>query len=293
MSSKLKKDLQEIINNDAFKNEISGKEDFISEINMLLKKLSLLKRKHEILEKEHLKEITRARQLNHILCHDLLTPLAAMKSTLNVLESTPQEQRDTLMNILKRSLEKSLYTIDDVRNYLQVDEGKLELELGFFNADECVMEVIEVLSHKIKEKDIVMNITIEKDLDILIYRNSFINSVLVNILTNAIKFSKRGGEIKLDIYSDNETAVICVRDYGVGMSEKILANLFSVSEATSRQGTEGEIGTGFGMPIVKKFIESFDGDIVIESWEEKNHPNSPGTLVSIRLWKNLKEKIAI
>lgn len=293
MKDKLKKNLQDILNNNDFNKRLTGEDEAVPEINALLKKIFNLNNKYHVLEKSYQKEITRARQLNHILCHDLLAPLSAMKTTLGVLHLTPEEEKEQLIHILNRSLDRSLSMIEDVRNYLQVDEGKLELKLEFFNAGECIAEAIEVLNHKLVAKEIKMNISVEKDLEVLIYKSSFINSVLVNILSNAIKFSPRAGEIKVDAYHDCETALIQIRDCGIGMSENIRENLFSVSEATSRIGTEGEMGTGFGMPIVKKFIESFEGDIEIESWEKNLHPNSSGTLVTIYLWRDIKKKIAI
>ena len=290
---KLVDQLKKIIQDESYDTRLQGDDELIQEINKLLNHIESQKKIYIALEKNFQNELYRARQLNHVLCHDLLTPLAAAKTTYQMICISPEEKHPKLLQIVERSIDKSIILIDDVRNYLKVDEGKMDLTLLFEEVKSMIDESVELLDHRLQEKDIKLNIHVEPGIEVLVYRNSFIHSVMSNILSNAIKFSERSSEIRVIAESDDEMAVIKIRDFGIGMSKELRSKLFSISDATSRKGTEGELGTGFGMPIVKKFVEAFEGSIDVESWERNDHPDDHGTLVTLRLWKNLKIKKAI
>jgi signal transduction histidine kinase len=74
-----------------------------------------------------------------------------------------------------------------------------------------------------------------------------------------------------------------IRDRGTGIPGNILRDIFSLSRATSRPGTDNEEGTGFGMPLVKKFIDIYGGSIEVESVDTDEDPDNSGTTVAIRL----------
>jgi signal transduction histidine kinase len=112
---------------------------------------------------------------------------------------------------------------------------------------------------------------------------SFMNSALNNILTNAIKFSFPGGVITIAARNLGAAVELSVTDRGIGMSEKLLADLFDISKQTSRNGTSGEKGTGFGMPLLKKFVSLYGGAVEIESKDIKKYPEGHGTKVTLRL----------
>ena len=78
---------------------------------------------------------------------------------------------------------------------------------------------------------------------------------------------------------------LTVRDQGIGMSAELLADLFHPERPTSREGTAGELGTGFGMPLVKQYIDLFGGRVVVESAEEDSEERPRGTSVHLYLTK--------
>lgn len=79
-----------------------------------------------------------------------------------------------------------------------------------------------------------------------------------------------------------------VEDHGIGMPEAHLENIFNLSKSISRTGTNGEEGTGFGMSLIKSFVESYGGSITIESRDIQQIPQNHGTKVTIRFKKSLQ-----
>jgi signal transduction histidine kinase len=92
-----------------------------------------------------------------------------------------------------------------------------------------------------------------------------IGSVLQNLITNAIKFTKVGGSISIKAVAENDTLNVAVSDEGIGMNEEQINNLFKLDKPASKRGTEGEVGTGLGLIICKEFIELHNGKIWAES----------------------------
>ena len=76
-----------------------------------------------------------------------------------------------------------------------------------------------------------------------------LNSVINNLMSNAIKFSLPGGKIILETYDNEDHAVIEIKDNGIGIPREMISHLFSVEKPTTRLGTAGEQGTGFGLPL--------------------------------------------
>ena len=94
------------------------------------------------------------------------------------------------------------------------------------------------------------------------------NSILVNILSNAVKFTKRGGEILVQA-SETENQMIegSIKDSGTGIREDEINKLFKVGERIGHKGTEGEESTGLGLLLCKEFVEKHDGRIWVDSEE--------------------------
>ncbi|MCU0793925.1 MAG: ATP-binding protein, partial [Opitutaceae bacterium] len=96
----------------------------------------------------------------------------------------------------------------------------------------------------------------------------------------AAKFSHPGGRLEIT-GEEHDTIRLHIRDHGIGILAALLPNLFEVTKGASRPGTAGERGTGFGMPLVRKFVHLFEGRIHVESRDESLHPGDSGTVFTI------------
>ncbi len=104
------------------------------------------------------------------------------------------------------------------------------------------------------------------------------------MLTNAIKFSEPHSTVSIRSQTEPDGAVQCIiTDQGIGIPEPLLRTLFEPNAQTSRPGTGGEMGTGFGMPLIKHVIESFGASIRVESRDRETFPDRHGTTVILSL----------
>lgn len=92
-----------------------------------------------------------------------------------------------------------------------------------------------------------------------------LTSVLQNLISNSIKFTRPGGEIRISAIKDNELVRVSICDNGVGIEAKRLQDLFKIDKQTSTDGTSKEKGTGLGLILCKEFVEKCGGNITVES----------------------------
>jgi signal transduction histidine kinase len=109
------------------------------------------------------------------------------------------------------------------------------------------------------------------------------NHVFSNLISNAIRFSHPSSTIVVSVEREAEQTLLRVADRGIGMSPALVAKLFDLDAKTTRAGTDGRPGTGFGLRTVKSFVDLFGGSISIESKAEDAFPEAHGTVVTLRL----------
>jgi signal transduction histidine kinase len=107
-----------------------------------------------------------------------------------------------------------------------------------------------------------------------------IHQILGNLLSNAIKFSQEKSDICIKLEKSNNKTFIFIKDSGVGIPNNILINLFDIHANTNRLGTTGEVGTGFGLPIVKTYVEKLDGQIFVSS-NDSSIDSNRGTIFKL------------
>jgi len=200
------------------------------------------------------------KEMLHILCHDLANPFS---SVLGVLDIIDKDSFEEYVPLLKKSAEHGMGVITLIRQMRKLDEKPLDLEI--LSLVDTLNESLSMLSLKFKNKEINLKLMLDESLTVLAERTSLINSVFNNILTNAVKFSHSGGIIEISSSLNGNNVMLSFLDYGIGIPEEMLKTIFDVNQNISRTGTSGEEGTGFGMPLVRKFMLAYGGDISINS----------------------------
>lgn len=238
------------------------------------------KRNREII----LKQNSEQKEFLHILCHDLYNPFAAIYSALEIIEEDPSAI-ETVIELIKMSSSSGMEVIELVRQMRALIDKGDSLQLSKVNLSQAVSEAISLLKNRLDEKNISLKITIPQHLNIIAEAVSLKNSVINNIITNAIKFSFTGGEILIDTAEIGDEVHLIISDHGVGIPQTLLDHIFDITKTTSRLGTNQEQGTGFGMPLVKNFMTAYGGSIEIQSKEkQENNPDS-GTTITLCLKK--------
>lgn len=234
---------------------------------------------------ENASQIAEQKALLRVLCHDLVNPIFAAHSLLDLKLSLGKPVPEATLNSVFGCCKSALDIVTHVR-----DEHSLVKTNKQFKSETVVLsdafdEVLGTLSERLSKKQIKLEINSPEGLQLEIKRVVLVHNILNNLLTNAIKFSQPGSSIEVTARSDEDAGqafcTIEVRDYGIGMPPEILQNVFKDSAKTSRPGTSDEAGTGFGMPLVKRYVEKSGGAIRITSKEasEDTKPSEQGTSV--------------
>lgn len=178
--------------------------------------------------------------------------------------------------------------MEDIMGFVRKSEALpqgLELSLEPVPVKIIFEELAFLFQDKAQDKDVQLNFKLDPpDLMVFAERVSLINEVLGNLLSNSIKFSFPRCAIDISASAPHHDFVeIVIRDHGMGMDQDMLKNVFDLSKKHSRPGTQGERGIGFGMPLVKAYVDAYGGFIEVKSIAADKDPERAGTKVCITL----------
>lgn len=207
--------------------------------------------------------------------HDLRNPLAIIQGysqlLLEKLDTTSDEKSIQMLNSIRRSSSSMLELINDLLNVSVIESGIVNLMLSKFNLITLLDEIFDSINKLALNKKItlVKDCECSSDLEIYADRNK-IEQVIINLLTNAFKYSYPESTVKVTLsVNSNEEVLISFKDQGVGIPESDKDKLFKPFIKTSVKATAGESSTGLGLVIVKKIVEAHEGKIWFESEPNK------------------------
>ncbi|MGE4317449.1 MAG: response regulator [Deferribacterales bacterium] len=233
-----------------------------------------------VLSKRMLAERVReTSELIHVICHDLVNPIGSIKNLLSLVDE--DEPIDDLKPMMESAVDRCLNIVELVRQMKAVENGKLKIKIAPVRLGDAVAGSLEVLSSMLKEKDIRAVVDIDPSLTVMAEQVSLMNSVISNIVTNALKFSDRGSDIKISAEEKDGKVTLTIKDSGIGIPANLIDMVFDPTKTTTRKGTHGESGTGFGMPLVKKFVNVYGGRIWLTSRERSAGGQEWGTSVHV------------
>jgi signal transduction histidine kinase len=221
--------------------------------------------------------------LFRVVLHDITNPISVVKLRSKMLKKKlSKEQAEEIVKV-ETSINKVISILDSLRNFKAIDDGVIEIPLSenFISSiiSDFYLEAEELASGKnIKLK---CSLAIDKESKVLCHVSSLTNQVLMNIFSNALKFSAEESTVEIDSFEDDKKIYIEIKDAGIGIPDEIIANLFRFDKPTSRMGTDGEQGTGYGLPITKYFLELMNGQIEVESTEKCEQSTNHGTKFSL------------
>ncbi len=214
------------------------------------------------------------KELLQILCHDVGNQFAVLSMSLELFASRPELGVARLLPRMATAAKNGIGLSNLVRELRRTDEKKITLQpVGIRSALEEAMVIVE---DRVLAKELTVATDVPEAL-ILAEPFSLTNSVFGNLLSNAIKFSHRGGRIEICGEVRDETVEIRFRDHGIGMPPALLEQLFDIGRSHSRAGTDGERGTGFGMPLMRRFVVQYGGSVAVVSRDVGAHPEDSGT----------------
>lgn len=225
--------------------------------------------------------------LLRMLSHDISNSLFVIELNKTLIEKGRDTEKCT--SRIDKAVHNIASLIKHTREQQALLSGKKTLALKPNGLVAAVELSIDLIKERLSNKNLAISrsYSLEDDTEVLADDVSLVNSVLCNVLSNAVKFSPPHSliEIQIDSRSGNEVCLI-IQDHGVGMPQEILSNLFEFSSSTSRPGTEGEAGTGFGMPLVQTYMNCYGGKIQVESKPQDNGSTDHGTKVILTFQKH-------
>ncbi len=207
-------------------------------------------------------------KLFSIIAHDLKSPMAGVYSTSQILaeegESLSLEEISYMSTAMHKSSKNVLELLNDLMQWARMSQGGMDFSPEKCSISELVNLSLSITRDMAGKKDIAIQSDIPEDLTVLADQ-SMIKTVIRNVIINAVKFSYRGGNISITATQPGPDVQYCIRDNGIGMSEKIMSTVFSVDKSKRQLGTDGEKGTGLGLVLCKEFVEQHGGRIWLES----------------------------
>jgi len=203
-----------------------------------------------------------------ILAHDLrgaFFPILSFSKLLkNNIDTYSQKDITEFVNLI----------YETANNTYSLLESLLEWAKSQQENTEFMPKNIQLLSFKETSKNMFSDIAKSKNVDIaysipdeiVVYADlNMVNTIFRNLINNAIKFTPNSGQVRLSATKRQKMVEIVVSDTGVGMDTDTIQSLFKIGVTISKEGTDGEVGTGFGLLLCKEFVEKNGGKIWVES----------------------------
>lgn len=204
------------------------------------------------------------------MTHEIRTPLNGMLGMLTMLESTPlNHQQRSHLATLQQASDHLLAIVNDVLDLSKIESGKLELSDDEFDLPELAHRVVGIVHSRAAEKRIAIQLFIEDDVPQKIIGDPLrLSQILINLLTNAIKFTDKGHVIiRIDIKEQNVAPSLhfSVEDTGVGIDSERAKGLFEEYSMVHGNLSVSNGGTGLGLNICKRLVEAMEGRIGVHS----------------------------
>jgi len=231
---------------------------------------------HALLESEaKLKDSNKTKdKFLSIISHDLKSPFNSILGLTNILveehKNYDDQQRDVLIRSINNTASRAYNLLENLLTWSSSQSGKIQYIPEELNLNTVLNENIFDLQAQAENKDIKV-INKISNLEFVYADKNMLAVVLRNLISNAIKFTPKNGEITLSSVRQKKSncLTISVADTGVGIAEETLKDLFNSDKKTSTSGTEKESGTGLGLILCKEFVEKHQGKIWAESTPNK------------------------
>jgi PAS domain S-box-containing protein len=201
-----------------------------------------------------------------MLAHELRNPLAAIKSALTLSQRTDsQEQLDWARDVTERQVGHLSRMVDDLLDVSRFNQGKIHLRRELIDVASILRCAEQAALPLIRERNHCLSVSCEPASLLIEADPTRLEQILVNLLTNAAKYSEAGGRIWLSAGLEGEEVVFRLRDTGVGISEDLLENMFDLFVQGDRSLARSEGGLGIGLTLVQALSRLHGGTITASS----------------------------
>jgi two-component system sensor histidine kinase NblS len=202
--------------------------------------------------------------------HELRTPITSIKSYVDTLcnhgEKLEPDIYREFLQIIDNEADRLMFLVNDVLELSRVEEGNREFEMDALDLKRAAEAAIRSINLMARDREIELTLKSEENIPLVMMNEESMERVIINLLTNAIKYTPVGGKINVNIKHIPETNEVglLVTDTGIGIPEDSLDQIFDRFYRIERK-VHTVKGTGLGLTIVKKIIEKHNGHVEVES----------------------------
>jgi signal transduction histidine kinase len=202
------------------------------------------------------------------ISHELKTPLTLIRlygETLQRKENLTHQEKKESYEIITKESERLSHLINNVLDFSRIEMGRKEFDFKKGNLADVIQDTLESYRYHLEKKGFVIHKDIAWDLPEMNFDGEAIASVLINLLSNAMKFSPKEKEVTLKLFRDNGNAILQVADKGIGISQKEISKIFQRFFQSENKIAAETKGSGLGLTLVKHITEAHNGKIQVES----------------------------
>jgi signal transduction histidine kinase len=200
------------------------------------------------------------------MVHELRTPLASLKAAIHLLRrpEISADEHEDLVQTIQRETDRLSGLTADFLDLARLESGRTQFDLAEVDVRELVNECIEATGSSVLEAGLTLETDMQEPLPHISGDPVRLNQVLMNLVSNAIKYNRQGGSITLAAWSEGGDVYLCVRDTGPGIPEESIPHLFEKFYRVPGMKNVAE-GTGLGLSIVYRIVQAHAGEITVTS----------------------------
>jgi PAS domain S-box-containing protein len=216
---------------------------------------------------EELREAARRKdEFLAMLAHELRNPLAAISNATQLLMMPDMEDlAGWSREVIERQVGQLTRLIDDLLDVSRITRGKIELRIDTLAPAAVVRRAIDAVRPQMEEQRHAIVVDIAPDLPMIEGDPTRLEQVLVNLLTNAAKYTPQGGRVEVRVARDGDGVLFSVKDNGMGIAEDVLPKVFDLFAQDKRSLDRSLGGLGIGLTIVDRIVAMHGGSVAAES----------------------------
>ena len=205
-----------------------------------------------------------------MMSHELRTPITAIRAYVDILDDideTDDAARCNAVNAIRSNAQALTKLVDNILDSARIEAGAVKAEMDVVDANDIMNELAKTLGSLALDKGISLTIASSKDVPLFLADEEKLLRILVNLGSNAIKYTPAGGHVKASVFLNAERTMVCleVTDDGVGISkedQRLIFDKFIQGEGSVARPVSG---SGLGLALAKEYAELHNGDILLQS----------------------------
>ncbi|HEV8632406.1 MAG TPA: ATP-binding protein [Thermoanaerobaculia bacterium] len=202
-----------------------------------------------------------------MLAHELRNPLSPVATSLQLLRSAGDDPAvaQRALAVMERQVGHIVRLVDDLLDVARITRGRIELQLDVLDLRAVVAQTVDNLRARFADREQELRLELATEAVPVRADPTRLDQVVANLLANANKYTRRGGHVLVRVERQDETAVIRVRDDGIGMPAELLSRVFELFMQSAQALDRSQGGLGIGLTLVRRLVELHGGVVVARS----------------------------